>query len=76
MATLLRTRARKPLAEGRLSLSYGMRAEVHEGDDGMFVSIIGDGDKVYTFAITNDELDRIIIFRDRSKPDFDAQRKR
>lgn len=69
----LRTRARKPLAEGRAQLSYGMNAAVNDGKHGLTCRLFGDDDKSYSVCISNEELDRMVAFRDQSRPEFDAQ---
>lgn len=78
MATLTKTRKRKPLATGKLHLSYGMRLEINDSRHGPIISMYADEEdgKSYTLHLTNDELDAIVKMRDSSRGEFDAQDRR
>lgn len=76
MATLRKWRARKPLAESKVELSYGMRSEINDGRHGLQLTLYGDNDAIYVLHLTNDELDRAVKFRDASKGEFDEQDRR
>lgn len=64
MAQLRKDGGRKPLADGRVTMSYGMRYDVHGGADGVTFRMF-DGDKSYSLQLTNAELDQAIKLRDR-----------
>lgn len=65
MATLLKHRARKPLAVDRLTAGYGMRGDVNDGAYGVSFTLhnYDAGDAAYSVHITNAELDRLIMAR-------------
>lgn len=62
MAQFRRDRARKPLADGKATLSYGMRADVNNGAYGVTFRMF-EGDNAYSLQITNKELDEAILLR-------------
>ncbi|WLJ71216.1 hypothetical protein [Sphingomonas phage Birtae] len=74
MATLRKSGGRKPIATGKVSTSYGMRLDINEGARGVSLSMHGDNDdRSYTLSLTDEELDRIVAYRNSCKPEFDAQ---
>lgn len=72
MATLIRARARKPLAIGRPQFSYGSRFDVNEGKRGVTVYVVTDEESPrYTLHLTDEEIDRLVATRDAFKKEFD-----
>jgi hypothetical protein len=65
MATLLKSGARKPLALGNVTVSFGMSCDVNNGEDGVTFSMNGADDKRYRLVVTNAELDNAIATRQR-----------
>lgn len=66
MAQLRKDRARKPLADGLATLSYGMRCDANDGANGITFRMFEDKamyNNAYSFQITNAELDAAILLR-------------
>lgn len=75
MAQLRKDRARKPLYDGRVNYSYGMRFDANGGAHGVTFRMNTD-EGGFSLQITNDELDAAILtrqtFDDRPDPAFEA----
>ena len=64
MATLLKVRARRPLAVDRVSVGYGMRADVNNGAYGVSFTLRDEhSEAAYSVHITNAELDSMVLAR-------------
>lgn len=63
MAHLSKDRARKPLATGKVTLSYGMNCDKNNGTHGIGFRMHNEDGNAYTLQITNDELDKAILLR-------------
>lgn len=66
MATLMKRGGRKPLAIGKIDLSYGSRYDVNDGAYGVQVSVVNAepcGHR-YSLHLTNEEIDEIVRLRD------------
>lgn len=76
MATVFKSGSRKPLATGKLQLSYGMRYDINEGVYGISIILFSKDYRLYTFYLTDDELDATVAFRDQIRLETDEQDKR
>lgn len=65
MATFTKSRARKNLACGPMTISVGMNASINEGKTGVTLACHGpdESNTVYRIHMTDEELDRVIKAR-------------
>lgn len=73
MGTFTKSGARKPLAAGKIGVSYGMRFDINEGQNGVTFGMEGADGKRYSCHVTNAELDSAILTRQMFAPQHDLR---